>query len=141
MAEMKDLIFHGVRQQISRVLTAMGEKRVLDGISAFETGASNWSACFFARAYPEVDLRAGEPEGQIAALLGMGKNKVPMRIVYRTFDGMNITMKKSELLDFCRGFLDEQRDPEQQAAIDAVISGIDYKGAEDAPIDFAKCAV
>jgi len=140
MAEMKDLIFHGVRQQISRVLTAMGEKRVLDGISAFEDGASNWSACFFARAYPEINLHR-DPENQIAELLGMGQNKVPMRIVYRTFDGMNITMKKPELLSFCRGFLDKQRDPGVEAAINAVLSGIDYKGAEDAPIDFAKCEV
>lgn len=141
MADVKDILYHGIRQQIKRVLVAMGPKRIEDGISAFETGASSWSACFFARAYPEVNLNFGKPEERIAELLGMGTNKVPMRIVYHTFDGMNITMTKKGLLDFCRGFLDDQRDPDVQKAIDEVMRSIDYTGAEDKPVDFTVCAV
>jgi hypothetical protein len=141
MPEMKDLIYHGVRSQIKRVLEAMGEERILNGITAFETGASNWSACFFARAYPEVRLTIGNPEERIAELLGMPGNKVPMRIVYRTFDGINITMTRQGLLDFCRGFLDEKRDPDVQKAIDSVLNSVNYEGAEEKPIDFTVCAV
>jgi hypothetical protein len=141
MADVKDLFYHGTRQQIKRVLEAMGEERILNGITAFETGASNWSACFFARAYPEVNLNIGDPELKIAGMLGMGTNKVPMRIVYRTFDSMSIVMTRKGLLDMIRGFLDEQRDPDVQSAITDLLKNTSYAGAEEKPIDFTVCAV
>ena len=141
MPNVKDLMYHGVREQISRVLKAMGEERILKGISAFENGASTWSACFFARAYPEVNLVMGDPELRIAELLGRPGNKVPMRIVYRTFDGAGISMTKTGMRDFIRAFLDDQRPAEVQDAIDSVLKGIDFSGAEEKKIDFAECAV
>lgn len=141
MADVKDLFYHGVRQQITRVLKAMGEDRISQGLTAFEDGASTWTACFFARAFPEVNLELGNPEEKIADLLGMPGNKVPMRIVYRTFDGVGFVMTKKAMKDFIRGFLDEQRDPKIQAGIDDLLAQVKYEGAEEKPIDFAECAV
>lgn len=141
MANVKDLFYHGVREQITRVLKAMGEDRISLGLTAFENGASTWSACFFARAYPEVNLTMHDPEAKIADLLGMPGNKVPMRIVYRTFDGAGISMTKDGMLQFIRGFLDEQRPAAVQDAIDSVLKGVNYAGAEDKAIDFQECAV
>lgn len=141
MADVKDLFYHGVRHQITRVLKAMGEDRISLGLTAFENGASTWSACFFARAYPEVNLTWADPEAKIAELLGMPGNKVPMRIVYRTFDGVGITMTKDAMLQFIRAFLDEGRDEKVQAGIDELLAGVKFEGAEDKPVDFAECAV
>lgn len=141
MADVRDLFYHGVRHQITRVLKAMGEDRISQGLTAFENGASTWSACFFARAYPEVNLNMGDPELKIAELLGMPGNKVPMRIVYRTFDGVGTVMTRKAMHEFIRSFLDEQRDPSQQKAIDDLLSGVKYEGAEEKPIDFNECAV
>ena len=83
----------------------------------------------------------GDPEAKIAELLGMPGNKVPMRIVYRTFDSVGTVMTKSAMLQFMRGFLDEQRDPQIQAGIDDLLSQVKYEGAEEKAIDFAECAV
>lgn len=141
MPNVKDLMYHGVREQITRVLKAMGEDRISLGLNAFENGASTWSACFFAQAYPEVNLNIGDPEARIADLLGMPGNKVPMRIVYRTFDGAGISMTKKGMMEFIRGFLDEQRPAEVQDAIDSVLKGINFAGAEDKAVDFTECAV
>jgi hypothetical protein len=137
--DVKDAFYHGARDQITRVLKAMGDDRISQGLTAFENGASTWSACFFARAYPEVNLSISDPEMRIAELLGMPGNKVPMRIVYRTFDGAGMT--KRGMLEFIRGFLDEQRPKEMQDAIEKVMSGISYEGAYDKPINFTECAV
>ena len=141
MPEVKDLFYHGVRHQITRVLKAMGEDRISQGLTAFENGSSTWSACFFARAYPEVNLVMGNPEERIAELLGMPGNKVPMRIVYHTFDGVGFVMSKKGMHEFISSFLDEQRSPAVNAAIDDVLKGVKFEGAEEKPIDFAVCAV
>lgn len=141
MADVRDLFYHGVRHQITRVLKGMGEDRISQGLTAFENGASTWSACFFARAYPEVNLNFGDPELKIAEMLGMPGNKVPMRIVYRTFDGVGTVMTRDAMKSFIRGFLDEQRDPAVQAGIDDLLKGINYEGAEEKGIDFEECAV
>lgn len=133
----KDAFYHGVRQQITRVLKAMGEDRIEKGLTAFQDGASHWGACFFARAYPEVRLGSkGDPEEQVAALLGMPGNKVPMRIVYRTFDGVSLEMTKSGLKKFIEDFLDEQRPAEVTEAINDLLSKVNYQGAAETAIDF-----
>lgn len=140
MADVRDLFYHGVRHQIRRVLEAMGPEKIEMGLTAFENGASNWSACFFARAYPELNLNY-DPENVIAKALGMEGNRVPMRIVYRTFDSIGVSMTKQGLVEFIRNFLDEKRDPEAQAGIEELLRGVKYEGAEDEAVDFAKCAV
>lgn len=134
MANVNDLFYHGVRQQVRRVLEAMGPKRVEQGLSSFETGASNWSSCFFARAYPDLNLNSHrvDPEFAIAAALGMGKNRIPMRIVYHMFDGAGgKLMTRPQLLSFCRGFLDNKREPDVQKAIDDVLRQTDFSVASD----------
>ena len=90
---------------------------------AFKDGASNWGACFFARAYPELNLQVGQPEFMIADALGMGTNRVPMRIVYSLFDGLGKgrTMSKAELQSYIRAFLDDVQDPEMLRAINSLI--------------------
>lgn len=133
----KDAFYHGIRQQIRRVLEAMGEERVAMGLTAFDTGASNWGSCFFARAYPEVKLGHKEdPEEQVATLLGMPGNKVPMRIVYKTFDGLSWTISKGALHEFIKSFLDEQRSAAVDASVEALLRSIDYSDVEDKPVNF-----
>jgi len=112
MADVRDLFYHGMRQQIRRVLDAMGPERIDMGLTAFETGMSSWSACFFARAFPEVNLNSVDPERKIAQLLGMGDNRVPMRIVYHTFDGASHFMTKQQLRKFIEDIRDESRPSE-----------------------------
>jgi len=129
-------MFDGVRDQIKRVLAVMGEERIEKGLTAFDDGASTWTACFFARAYPETNLLHRDPEARIAELLGMPGNKVPMRIVYRTFDGAGIAMTKDAMRQFISDFLEETRTEE----IDEVLAGINFAGAEERPIDFHECA-
>lgn len=112
MADVRDLFYHGMRQQIRRVLDALGPERIDKGLTAFETGASNWSACFFARAFPEINLNHGNAELRVAQALGMGDNRVPMRIVYHTFDGASHFMTKQQLRDFIENIRDESRPSE-----------------------------
>ena len=138
----KDAFYHGMREQITRVLTALGEDRVSMGLTAFETGSSSWGSCFFARAYPEYSLGRGQdPEYQVADLLGMPGNRVPMRIVYKTFDGLSTYMTKPEMQKFIASFLDEQRPAEVNAAIDELLAKVDYTGVEDKPVDFTEVCV
>lgn len=131
--DIRDAFYHGVRHQVRRVLEAMGPERIERGLTAFENGASNWSHCFFARAYPELSLNSGRAEFQVAQALGMGTNRVPMRIVYTLFDGVGskTTMTKGDLRKFIEGFLDEKRDPEVQKAIDDLIRSTDFSTAHD----------
>lgn len=141
MADVRDLFYHGVRQQVRRVLEAMGPERVEQGLTAFETGHSSWSQCFFARAYPELQLHSKHPdrfgntgpEWKIAAALDMGTNRVPMRIVYSLFDGFGgqHTMTKDDLRKYIRGFLDEIRDPEVDKAINALIDSTNLTTAHE----------
>lgn len=101
MADLSEVYYDGLRTQIARVLNLLGEDRVEKGLTAFENGASNWSHCFFARALAPERLNGEE---DVARLLGLtsphsknGLNLVPVRIVYRTFDGCSTWMSKDEL--------------------------------------------
>lgn len=110
--DVRDIFYHGMRSQIRRVLDAMGPERIDKGLTAFEDGASNWGQCFFARAYPELRLMGYQPELQISQALGMGDNRVPMRIVYHTFDGASHFMTKQQLRNFIEAIRDESRPSE-----------------------------
>lgn len=137
MANVKDLFYHGVRQQIGRVLTAMGEERVRLGLRAFDEGASNWSRCFFAMAYPEHRLGAkGDPEDQVAELLGMPGNRVPMRIVYRTFDGLSTSITRPQMRKFIESFLVAEQEREASSdAVMALLRSVDYSDVDSMPAD------
>lgn len=134
MPDVRDLFYHGVRHQIRRVLDAMGTDRIDAGLTAFEDGASNWASCFFARAYPELRFYSTpQAEYAIAEALGMGTNRVPMRIVYRTFDGYGIDMTKEQLRSFIEAIRDESRPDE---VLD-LLRSIDYTDTESTPADFS----
>lgn len=129
----QDIYYHGVRDQIRRVISKMTEDQLDRGMTAFENGASNWSHCFFARALRgEVNLdnyRDGGPEQKIMRVLGID-TPVPIRIVYCTFDGLGRTMTRKQLAQFIEDVRDESR---PQEVLD-LIKGIDYSGAAERPI-------
>lgn len=132
--DVRDIYYHGIRHQVKRVLQAMGEQRVLDGISAFENGQHNWSACFFARAYPDLKLHEqSDPETVLMDKLDLPRT--PIRIVWHLFDnfGRGVTMSQKELHEFVRGFLDDQRDPIVQKNIEDLMRSMDFTKAEATP--------
>jgi hypothetical protein len=142
MADVQDLFYHGIRQQIRRVLTLLGEERVDKGLTAFEDGASNWSSCFFARAFLPERIYG---ELDVCRLLNLtstttkhGYNVVPVRIVYRTFDGCSTLMTEDELKEFIVSVRDESRPDE----VMKLLRSINYKDVESTPVSMeARCAI
>lgn len=134
--ELNNLFYIGIRQQIRRVLTALGPERTDLGLSAFEDGASNWHECFFARAlaHDEVFLRERGETG-VAKALGLvtqdGRpNLIPVRIVYCTFDGNSKLITRQELNDFIVSVRDGQRPDE----VMDVLRNVNYDKAKDTPV-------
>lgn len=134
MANVNDLFYHGIRQQVRRVLELLGEERTDKGLTAFEDGASNWSQCFFARALEPERLHS---EIDVARILGLtsptsktGFNLVPVRIIYRTFDGMSTVISRKELHDFIVSVRDESRPDE----VMQLLRSINYEGAAETPV-------
>lgn len=140
MANVQDLLYHGIRENIRRVLTALGEEQVDKGLTAFEDGASNWSNCFFARALADdTSLASYDPEGKIASILGLQKpdgspNLVPIRTVWRTFDGASQLITAEELKKFITEVRDESR-PE----VLALLRSIDYASVETQAVEPQAC--
>lgn len=112
MPNIRDAYFHGVRQQLRRVIQALGPDRTDDGLTAFIDGASSWSSCFFARALPglELDL-SSDPSEDIRRELKL-ETKVPVCITWNTFDGCGVTMSKDQMQQFIQDVLDETRPQE-----------------------------
>lgn len=112
MPDLSQVFYHGIREQVKRVVGLLGEERTEKGLRAFTKGASTWSHCFFAQALaPEYQLQS---ENDVARILGLvngdGRlNLVPVRIVYHTFDRMSSMISKLELADMMRELLDEYR--------------------------------
>ena len=112
MPDMRDLIHLGNLIQIRRVLTALGPERIERGLTAFEDGGSNWSHCFFGRAFEGEANLTLKPEKILMARLGL-PTPVPIRIVYQTFDGANAgLMTKAQLRELIEAVLDESRPQE-----------------------------
>lgn len=148
MADVQDLFYHGIRQQIRRVLDAMGEERIDKGLTAFEDGDSDWSNCFFARAFKgEVDLALSrDPERAICEVLGLftqrpeGRipNRLPVRIVYFTFDGNSTLITADEMKQFIIDVRDESRPDE----VMRLLRSINYDDIENREIKpFVSCAI
>lgn len=121
---LQDAYYHGIRQQVRRVLESMTDLQIEKGLTAFVDGASTWSHCFFARALRgDTDLdRCRDPEQEIMRVLKIN-SPIPVRIVYCTFDGLGV-MKKDELMDFIKS----------RGGSDLDVSGIDYSKVEQEPI-------
>lgn len=130
---LKDAFYHGIRQQIRTVLERMGPERVDGGLTAFEDGASNWSECFFARAYPDLNLER-RPEMQLKEALAL-PTLVPIKIVYRAFDGLGVTMTKDQM----RQFVESVRDESRPAEVLAVLRTVDYTNVETTEVTSGSC--
>lgn len=131
--EVGNLFYIGIRQQIRRVLTALGPERTDLGLSAFEDGASNWHECFFARALAQDEtFRHERSEIGVAKALGLtyadGRpNLIPVRIVYCTFDGNSKLITRQELNDFITSVRDGQRPDE----VMNVLRAVDYTNVKE----------
>lgn len=136
--DVRDAFYHGIREQVRRVLGLLGEERTDKGLTAFEDGASNWSHCFFARALAPERLH---DEYDVARILGLTTenvdrplNLVPVRIVYRTFDGCSTMITKKELEQFIVSVRDESRPDE----VMKLLKSIDFKDVETTPVRMAE---
>lgn len=136
--------YHGIIHQIRRVVTALGPDRTDKGIDAFETGQSNWSHCFFARALAD-DMKLDKvtnPELEVAKFLGLtstssptGYNLVPVRLVYQTFDSHSTFITRDQLKKFITDIRDESRD----ADVMNLIKGIRYDESKPAMTEAVTC--
>lgn len=104
MADLSQIFYSGLREQVRRVIGLLGEERTEAGLTAFVDGQSSWAHCFFARAVMPERLH---DERDVARILGLRRedgslNLVPVRIVYRTFDGASSMMSKQDLHDLIR---------------------------------------
>lgn len=135
MANVQDLFYHGIRQQVRRVLNILGDERIDKGLTAFEDGGSNWSQCFFARALAPSRLHNEKDVARILNLYSVSGelNLVPVRIVYRTFDGASTMITRGELRDFIVAVRDESRPSE---LLD-LLRSINYSNVETTPVEMA----
>lgn len=112
MADLSQVFYAGIREQVKRVVGLLGEERTEKGLNAFVKGSSTWSHCFFAQALaPQHTLHN---ENDVARILGLvnadGRlNLVPVRIVYHTFDKMSSMITKQQLADMMRELLAEYK--------------------------------
>lgn len=120
----KDVFYHGIRDQIRRVLSTMGNEKVEMGLTAFETGGSNWGSCFFARAYPELRLHNGDAEGKLMRALAL-TTALPIRTVYCTFDSFSTWITKAEL----KKFIEDVLKPGNAVAL-TTLKTIEFAGSE-----------
>jgi hypothetical protein len=143
--DIRDAFYHGIHQQIRRVITLLGPERTDKGLSAFEDGASNWSQCFFARALAPETLSNEEDVARILGLYqhnGAGSkgqrryNVVPVRIVYQTFDGLSTMMTKEMLYKFISDIRDESRPSE----VMNLLKSINYDEKKIADFSEVSCA-
>lgn len=134
-------VYHGVRQNLRRVLNALGNDRIELGLTAFEDGVSNWTGCFFARAFKN-EARVGttatghhiDPTLHICTLLNDPgyKLKVPVKILWHTFDSAQSSfggknLSRQDLRKFIEDVLDESRPSE----VMNLLRGINYDKVEE----------
>lgn len=120
-----DIHYHGVRDQIRRVISKMTPEQLDAGMTAFQNGSSSWANCFFARAFGGQTEAVDSPEKFLMEQLDLS-TPVPIRIVYCTFDGLGKTMTRAQLADFIRSV----REGENLDQTLAVVKSIDYTGVE-----------
>lgn len=124
---LQDVFYHGIRSQISRVLDAMTDAEIDRGLTAFVDGQKNWSHCFFARACPDLMLDHGHAERKLQQHLGI-PTPIPIRIVYCTFDGVGVAMKRDELEAFIKSF--RTADGGVSPEVEELLKSIDYSKVE-----------
>lgn len=134
MPDVSTMIYHGVRQNVRRVLEALGPERIEKGLTAFEDGESNWDECFFARAFkgeahlghPSTALTEAypavvkgrdfiDPSKHICLLLNDPNLRmlVPVKMIWHAFDKMaGQHWTRADLQQFVNDVLDESRPAE-----------------------------
>jgi len=132
MANVNDLFYHGIRQQIRRVLDLLGDERIDKGMTAFEDGEKNWSQCWFARALAPARLHS---EDDVCRILGLTStdgrpNRVPVRIIYRTFDECSTFITRQDLINLITSIRDESRPKE----VLELLRSLNYTEAESTPV-------
>lgn len=135
--DVRDAFYHGIRQQIRRVLTLLGDERIDKGLTAFEDGSKDWGNCFFARAFMPERIHSEYDVCDILGLVdGKKRNVVPVRIVYRTFDECSTMITREQLRDFIVSVRDESRPDE----VMSLLKSLNYKDVEtQAPREFETC--
>lgn len=140
-----DAYYHGIRHQVRRVLSAMTDDEIDRGIDAFETGSSNWSHCFFARAldmdehktewHLAIDPQFPRVEAPTIWIRNRLKleSHVPVRIVWHLFDGLGSgrTMSRDELKQLIVDLREDRRPAEVLELLRSLDLGID----EQKPIE------
>lgn len=122
----QDIFYHGIREQIRRIVTQMTDLEIERGLDAFDTGTSSWSHCFFARALPQLELDEGRPEQKLMEHFGL-KNRIPLRIIWCTFDGAGKVVSREQLCQFIKEINLGESSPE----LDKMLRQIDFKSAEN----------
>lgn len=121
MPDVSTALYHGIRQNMRRVLVALGPERIEKGLTAFDDGASSWDQCFFARAFQgearlgmTADRRYVDPSLHICQLLGdpAGNMLVPVKMIWHTFDKAQSfhagkMMTQAEMKKFITDVMDE----------------------------------
>lgn len=122
----QDAFYHARIVHIRNVLTALGPVRVAKGMTAFDDGQSNWSHCFFARAFAgELDLH-GRPEVQLKEALKL-PSIVPIRFVWRAFDSAaSAGMKRAEL----KAMIEKLTTQDHDDAVDKFLASIAFDEAQ-----------
>jgi len=132
MADVRDLFYHGVREQIKRVLSAIGPDRMDNALTAFETGDNSWSNCFFARAFPEVNLNQVPGGAEVWLMKKLGfKGITPIRIVWHTFDSLNHYMTPEQMREFVAAVRDDMR----PAEVKALLQSLDLESMSQRPVE------
>lgn len=143
MADLDVMLYHGIRENIRRVLVALGPERIERGLTAFEDGSSSWSHCFFARALDGdcklesvfVDdkfynlkrmMKYRGPVQNLVICEALGdydyRLRVAIQTIWHTFDGASTRITKKELQSFINAVLDESRPKE----VMDLLRSIDY---------------
>lgn len=148
MPDVQDLFYHGIRENIRRVVLALGEDRTDKGLTAFEDGSHDWGNCFFARAFKgELQLSyAKDPEKLICEAIGLMTtkadgtqypNKIPVRLVWHTFDNGSVLITADEMKKLITDIRDESR-PEGMMQF---LRSINFDHVESAPVQAHACEV
>lgn len=133
--DIQTAFYHARYQHLRNVLTALGPIRVAKAMTAFEDGRSNWSQCFFARAFEgELDLnnrvvvpveilerKILAPEWQIMNALKF-KTVIPIRFVWQAFDRHNRGTTREKLQNMCKEIVANQHND----AVEEFLKSIEF---------------
>ena len=124
--DLQTIFYHARIVHLRNVLTALGPVRVAKGMTAFDDGESNWSNCFFARAFKgELNLNHNA-EHRIQNALHL-PTRVSIRFTWRAFDSAKDTgMTREALKDMIEKITAKTNDE----AVDKFLASIEFNESE-----------